>query len=158
MLIAYFLYGKCAFGDIFFLLVDISSFCRHGLVPHCHCHVSVTGLVSSVSTRGSEKAVAGSADWVLGTRRLLPAAGHDPGHEGGTLSSLRPSDNESSSAVTHVCCIHTSSSDSVHRRVSAQVMAAGWAALVAALARGKKDVAAGSPHPICQTQSGSELS
>ena len=107
MLIAYFLYGKCAFGDIFFLLVDISSFCRHGLVPHCHCHVSVTGLVSSVSTRGSEKAVAGSADWVLGTRRLLPAAGHDPGHEGGTLSSLRPSDNESSSAVTHVCCIHT---------------------------------------------------
>ena len=127
-------------------------------MPHCHGIVSVTGLVSSVSTRGSEKTVAGSADWVLGTRRLLPAAGHDPGHEGGTLSSLRPSDNESSSAVTHVCCIHTSSSDSVHGRVSAQVMAAGWAALVAALARGKKDVAAGSPHPICQTQSGSELS
>ena len=67
-------------------IFSFSSFCRHGLVPHCHCHVSVTGLVSSVSTRGSEKAVAGSADWVLGTRRLLPAAGHDPGHEGGTLS------------------------------------------------------------------------
>ena len=54
--------------------------------------------------------------------------------------------------------VGASSSDSVHGRVSAQVMAAGWAALVAALARGKKDVAAGSPHPICQTQSGSELS
>ena len=50
--------------------------------------------------------------------------------------------------------VGASSSDSVHGRVSAQVMAAGWAAL----ARGKKDVAAGSPHPICQTQSGSELS
>ena len=73
-----------------------------GLVSHCHGIVSVTGLVSSVSTGGSEK-----ADWVLGTGRLLPAAGHDPGHEGGTLSSLRPPDNESSSPVTHVCCIHT---------------------------------------------------
>ena len=55
-------------------------------MPDCHGIVSVTGLVSSVSTAGSEKTVAGSADWVLGTRRLLPAAGHDPGHEGGTLS------------------------------------------------------------------------